>query len=507
MRTGSKSAFTSVLQLNKFKSPEKQRTFHHNGLGPFTVGWKNFRKEILETATSQQSVHISGCRGAGKTTLLQLLGCDLKALDKEVYYFDTATTLNDTTLTQEVTALIEKKEEAYFLIDETQTVGQAIPSCLIKLLKNNSEHNLITIGAGVPAFETTSGQFTTSFLTDRLFLKPADLKEEGVIDYFAISEKEPLAKVEVENLLEHIRVHCGGHIYPLMRAAELLVPKLHSASATVIQQHYDISFRATQDYEGICNRILPPITIKELEPLLVGETQGDGILNLQKKGLATDSGKLLSQLLLEASMKKLNRTEYVGACIEELMSGVDGISQILKIGCMQMLWKQYDKHGGAVEDALTFELLMVLKNIPQLTTQLFNPKLVDVGTPGRRPDIYVNSKVNSYIECLLSLSTDKKSKTALEEHIDRFCSDDDDDAHDAMDMELAADKARYRLVEGQEWAVLNYQKTGQLPIEPSLPYDNLFQKHVFTFLMASKQLYLGSLLIHPIEPIAVNQST
>jgi hypothetical protein len=88
-----------------------------------------------------------------------------------------------------------------------------------------------------------------------LFLKPADLKEEGVIDYFAIFEEEPLAKVDVGKLLEHIRVHCGGHIYPLMRAAELLVPKLHSASATYVQQYYDISFRATPEYEGICNRI------------------------------------------------------------------------------------------------------------------------------------------------------------------------------------------------------------------------------------------------------------
>jgi ABC-type lipoprotein export system ATPase subunit len=89
--------------------PEKQKTFHGNGIGPFTVGCKKFRQEILKIATS--GVHISECRGAGKTTLLQLLGCDLKDLDKEVYYFDTATTLNDTTLTQEVAGLIEKKRK------------------------------------------------------------------------------------------------------------------------------------------------------------------------------------------------------------------------------------------------------------------------------------------------------------------------------------------------------------------------------------------------------------
>lgn len=148
-----------------------------------------------------------------------------------------------------------------------------------------------------------------------------------------------------------------------------------------------------------------------------------------------------------------------------------------------MKWEHYASHGGPVEDALSFELLFVMAQIPQLSARLFNPKLVDVGTRGRRPDIYINSLVNSYIECVLTTGHTETDTAKLDEHMERFCADDDTvDPH-------------YRLLEGQDYAVLNFQTSGSTPLNPSDPYRVLFAERVFTFLMCTKQIFLGNKLM------------
>ena len=48
------------------------------------------------------------------------------------------------------------------------------------------------------------------------------------------------------------------------------------------------------------------------------------------------------------------------------------------------------------------------------------------------------------------------------------------------------------LLEGQDWAVLNFQKTGTVPLNPSNDYLPFFEERVITFLMATRQIYLGN---------------
>ena len=67
-----------------------------------------------------------------------------------------------------------------------------------------------------------------------------------------------------------------------------------------------------------------------------------------------------------------------------------------------MDWTHYDDHGGAGEDALSFELLQILSCAHALGVMLFNPKLVTAGTASRRPDIYFDSNVHCYVECVLT---------------------------------------------------------------------------------------------------------
>ena len=104
-------------------------------------------EEIIAAANPRNSVHISGCKGAGKTTLLHQLGQHLTINNKEVYFFPNASELNRESVIRFVKALGRSKQAAYVLVDETQ---QNTTAALFTLpLKNNTGHNITTIGAGV----------------------------------------------------------------------------------------------------------------------------------------------------------------------------------------------------------------------------------------------------------------------------------------------------------------------------------------------------------------------
>ena len=94
--------------------------------------------------------------------------------------------------------------------------------------------------------------------------------------------------------------------------------------------------------------------------------------------------------------------------------------------------------------------------------------------------------MNSYIECLLTQAHGVTDRDSLDKHIDRFC-----------EQENVSD-VRYALLEGQDWAVLNFQKTGKIPLNPSEEYSAIFDERVFTFLMATREIYLGNQLLTPL---------
>ena len=219
---------------------------------------------------------------------------------------------------------------------------------------------------------------------------------------------------------------------------------------------------------------------EEMRPLFYSTRQLGDLDGLRKKGFVSQtSDTVLSHLLLDACVASLSLGKP-GATIFDLGAGLKGIKQVLQKSLPGLQWSQCDAHGGPVEDALTFELLSAMANIRELTTRLFNPKLVEVGTSGRRPDTCINSQVNSYVECLLTESHTETDKASLDEHVDHFCAQDD------------GTDVCYALLEGQDWAALNFQKTGMLPLNPSDAYSHLFQERVFTFLMATRQIYLGN---------------
>ena len=269
-----------------------------------------------------------------------------------------------------------------------------------------------------------------------------------------------------------------------MRGMELLT-KLSSyttmSSEQVISYYDSPDFRNSTGYQDICSRVLPPVSPKEMLPLFYSSTEMGDLEPLQKKGFVSEDGKILSSLLVDAYLASLYKPNTL---IANLGAGLEGIAQVLQGTLPGLQWSQYDRFGGPIEDALSFELLSGMARIPQVTARLFNPKLVDSGTSARRPDIYINSQVNSFIQCVLTDGSTREDKKRLDERIGRFLKQDEHS------------DAYYKLSKGQDWAILNFQKTGTVPLEPSDKFSQSFDERVFTFIMADRKIFRGKDLLN-----------
>jgi len=466
-----------MLVLDRIPAPE----FKSNGFGPFTVERKELRDQLIEMARTEGcgwegTVHISGSKASGKTTLLLLVGEDLLNDGQTVYYFRNSKDLDS--VLPEIEALDkELHKRIFFLVDETQeNIGSSAFTFLLKTAKH-----ILTIGAGVPDYRSASGHFRERLQTSVLFLKPEDLNKEGVIDYFVGGDSS--IEQEVSVLVSHLCQHTGGHVYPLMRLSELLVAKIkfQSASAKECIAAYDSrGFRKSREFAEICDRILPDVENYDLLQLFHGDADQVATRRLQRAGFCDSSGRIISRLLVEAYLASLGTHVEI---IHDLKQGLAGIEQVLRFGLSRMSWTQYNAHGGPVEDSLTFELLSKVARLGQMDLLLFNPKLVNAGTSGRRPDMFFNNVLNSYVEAVLSLVNNAQAASNLDNHISRFYESPD------------SDQPWYQLQNGQDFAVLHFQNCGEVPIQPSDKWKQVFDQRVFTYVMPTRQLFRGNLRV------------
>ncbi|KAL3937605.1 MAG: hypothetical protein SGARI_002058 [Bacillariaceae sp.] len=379
-----------------FRAPARRNeTFKPEGYGPFLVERAELDNNILQNANPQFSIHINGCRGSGKTTLLLQVGEKLRLQNKEVYFFDSATDLNRESSISFVRDLVNSGSEAYILVDETQSNVNA--AAFFILLKNRVGHRVTTIGAGIPEFETVSAKFTAKIGTEQLFLgSPEMLESEGVVNYFSISNNATVADVrKIRELLVYLRSYCGGHIYPLMWLTERLVPKITrdgNSVAQVIEYFTSSEFRQDESFKRMTDRILPNVAATDIRPLLYQIQDEQALYDLRRKGICDADNKIISQLLFESILAPYRPTLRLPTMLN---GGLEGVQQLLTYALPSLSWVQYDVHGGPVEDALTFEMLVLLAGVQHLQTRLFNPKLIDAGTAGRKPDIYFNSTIDS----------------------------------------------------------------------------------------------------------------
>jgi hypothetical protein len=476
---------TDYAALEAFvpRPAHRYETFPGNGMGPFVVIRDALVTAILNLATPQISVHISGCRGAGKTTVLRQLAEKLKEANKTVYFFKSAGTI---TGRQEVYVALDQlmregKTPVYILLDETQD-AQSSNDTLVSLLKNEDGHNVTVIGAGISNVNSVSNQFGRTFSSDRLFLSADDLESTGCYAFFC-KDADVSLHGQIRTLVQYIRDYAGGHIYPVMRLSEMLVPVVIQGSSAedVIARIHANDFRQTEDFLYMADRIRPPPPI-DLRPLLYAVRDPMQMENLMKKGFCGKDGKIVSNLLFDIFTESMAIVATGPRYGKPLEPGVEGVKQVLAFALPKLSWEQYETHGGAVEDALTFELILLLTRVDHLKTRLFNPKLVDAGQSGRRPDIYLNTFLDAYVECVRTKGHTASDVKALEEHINRFVG--------------RGDVAKRYDIGVRDYAILHYQVEGTKPLVPTdALLSEIFLERVFTFTMVNKALYRGSVFV------------
>lgn len=477
----------SIDQEFSFVPQETNESFEDVGFGPFEVQRKHLVDEIIEYATPQKSVHINGCRGSGKTTVLHQIGLRLKSQSKTVFFFDSATELNREPVIQWVKSRIFAREEVWFLIDETQSNVEA--GLFTLLLKNTRGHKITTIGAGVPEYQSMSQKFKKRIDTDQLFLTSHQvLVDEGVVQYFesiATAINKAADTDQVDLLLEYIRNYVGGHVYPLMWLAEQLVPRLAAQNCSiqeVINFLDSCLFREQEDFVAMVDRILPTVAETNIRALLYKIPDPNALYDLQRMGFCNKENKIISQFLFQEFIAKLSPSLTFPS---RLVAGVDGICQLLQFALPHLDWARYMVFGGPVEDALTVELLIILAGASQLTTRLFNPELINAGTAARKPDLYFNTPVDSFVECVLTTANNATEVAKLDEHIARF-------------YPTTPGGTPYYQIGNSNFAILNYQQYGDQPLQPGTRFrGQVFDSRVFTFLMSTKEVFLGSRRIGP----------
>jgi hypothetical protein len=484
-----------------FKSPVTRNIkFMPHGYGPFLVKRSELVDQIIGQATPLSSVHLSGCRAAGKTTMLQEIGTNLLSRGERVFFFNSSKLLDHRDVYLLITNLIRSGKKAYVLVDETQANHEA--ALFVDLLKSTEYHQVTTIAAGISTNATTSYQFTHRYQTSDLFLTTdQSLVDEGVVEYFHRGVHDNGIKAQILILLKHIRFYVGGHIYPLLWLAEKLVPKLvpsgpgtdvlTAAQAKTLMESSD--FTHAVDIQQMVDRILPSDTT-DIRCLFYNKLDADARALLRRKGVCNDVDQVLSYLLLQSIVSKTIPLASVSALTEALKPGLEGVTQLLTFALPCLDWSMYNAFGGPTEDALTHELIVTFYQVASLSAKLFNPKLVDAGTAARRPDMFLNTIVNSFVECVLAAANNNSTVLDIERHMRRFL----------------GDSPRYN-IGNRDYAVLIYQDYGQEPISLMYlddPAQGLqmtaplrqameldYQTRVYTFLMQTGAVYLGNQLV------------
>jgi hypothetical protein len=286
---------------------------------------------------------------------------------------------------------------------------------------------------------------------------------ENVTGYFSRGAAHAQAD-EIKLLLFRLRSYVGGHIYPLMWLAEQLVPKILEGESAkhAIELMFSSDFRDSEGFKYMRERIVPDIHIQVFRALFTMNPDAQSPRELQRYGFCDQSNKVISQLLFDAYVQSMTgKHPFPG----QLGPGVGGVQQLLQFALPNMNSQQYNAQGGPVEDAMTFELMLILSRVAHLGTRLFNPKLINFAA-GRKPDLYLNTSVDAYVEAVLTKANSDSERKKLDEHISRFYWEKYADP-------LKHSPPAYYQITSSDCAILNYQTFGT---EPMLPFDPLFFK-------------------------------
>eukprot|EP00808_Paulinella_micropora_P016397 g49917.t1 len=417
------------------------------------------------------SMHFHGFRGAGKTCFLQLVAEKLLEEKKHVYFFSSPRWLES--LKGELFALnkrlIKEHRRAYLLVDESQMDSDAFYEPL------RSYDHITTVAVGRVALISASFNFEKKYGPMKLMFSRAEF--DAAVVGKMMEGMSAAQATEFTAMLDVVFAHTKGHAYGTMQLSWEFarLARAGTAATDAKEMLWDSKFIESNFYQALLGRCSFPSSEEiQLVSLVLQYTcglspkEGDYLLNkycipeappLLRRALLFKYGEVASVDLSEASFE-----------------------QLILHSLRQVTPDRYEGFGGVTERALVYEVALSLAKLKVLDGAPLWEPAPDVGRG--RVDLRVNSRFNILLEALVTdahtLGT-RTSQNRLLEHILRF---------------LPTDilEARYGL-SFSDFRILHFQRHGNSVERPMDNWDDqtkqVFDSKVLTWLMSTKQLFLG----------------
>lgn len=317
-----------VPDLTTYLWEERERTSHLFplfGLGQHVLHRDRLVKMVKAQIAEQRrkyedvagSIYVSGCPGSGKSSFLQILAKSLKADDYEVYFFESSGSIPAGAELAFRTLLQDRTKKVAVLIDG---MGNLPNDALIVELLRGNHPNLVTIGAAVPRYSSSSVYFTDKLRTADLALKAEDEDFQQLVK--RCKDTKATTPELTEAICMDILEHCGGHAFPTLAiiehlffvsagAARALLPcDVNKAEILSSRENFRSFFHGTKFassdlYETVRSRCFHELEEREAmvvaKRVLTAYDYEDDTKTVQRRGWwDADAGGFISPLCLAA---------------------------------------------------------------------------------------------------------------------------------------------------------------------------------------------------------------
>lgn len=407
-------------------------------------------------------------RGSGKSVFLKLVGKELQSRGCEVYYFQSATNLEDYPL-HYFKQFAEKAagRTVALLIDEVQNNPRS--RHWPDLLKENPD-NLLVVGVGIPAIPSVSALFSTAFPSSDSGVFPIFLNEQDLPEINSYFKKEfPLiAENHIQSVCHELLNYTGGQIYPFVQFALHMFDKnevsIFDAPSLFMSSQ---EFQTSTPYLEVKSRcfVFEPDLLSAAVRVLCGNPHSGDTMYLGKNSLYNSvTQSFVSPLARSALLQGIKYDKNEGLILDDSQE-TPYAEQIISAGLRDMKEEDFlDAKEVAVEDAISFRWCV---NVTKTLGVWYAPQARMLGgapmKSGAKPriDFIFNGKLNLGIEVALN-----QNHKGLEEHLLRY-------------------NDKYLRLKDRGFVF--HIDTKSRNFSPILASDK-----VYTFLMAQNALYRGS---------------
>eukprot|EP00808_Paulinella_micropora_P018905 g14321.t1 len=427
------------------------------------------------------SMHFYGFRAAGKTCFLQLVAEKLLEEKKHVYFLLSPRWLES--LRGELVALnkrlIKEHRRAYLLVDESQMRPDAFYEPL------RSYDHITTVAVGRVALISSLFNFEKNYGPMKLMFSRAEF--DAAVVGKMMEGMSTAQATEFTAMLDVVFAHTKGHAYGTMQLSWEFarLARAGTAATDAKEMLWDSNFIESNFYQALLSRCSFPSSEEiKLVSLVLQYTCG----------LSPKEGNYLLDKYCIPEAPPLLRRALLYKYDEDASVDLSEASfeQLILHTLRQIAPDRYESFGGVNERVLVYDVAMSLAYLKVLDGAPLWEPAPEVGRG--RVDLRV-SRFNMLLEALVTdahtLGT-RTSQNRLLEHILRLLQTD-------------TLEARYGL-SFSDFRILHFQRRGNSVERPMDNWDDqtkqVFDSKVLTWLMSTKQLFLGQKEILPLKLVA-----